>query len=34
MKDALRNYLKKQDEVIAVYCKVVSLRGKPIDDTY
>lgn len=34
MKDALRNYLKKQDEVVAVYCKVVSLRGKPIDDTY
>ena len=34
MKDALRNYLKEYDEVIAVYCKVVSLRGKPIDDTY
>ena len=34
MKDALRNYLKEHDEVVAVYCKVVSLRGKPIKDKY
>ena len=34
MKDALRNYLKEHDEVVAVYCKVVSLRGKPTNDKY
>ena len=34
MKDALRNYLKEHDEVVAVYCKVVSLRGKPTKDEY
>ena len=34
MKDALRNYLKEQDEVVAVYCKIVSLRGEPINDKY
>ena len=34
MKDALRNYLKEHNEVVAVYCKVVSLRGKPINDNY
>ena len=34
MKDALRNYLKEHDEVVAVYCKVVSLRGEPINDKY
>ena len=34
MKDALRNYLKEHNEVVAVYCKVVSLRGIPIKDKY
>jgi hypothetical protein len=34
MKDALRNYLKEQDEVVAVYCKVVSLCGTPTKDIY
>ena len=34
MKDALRNYLKEYEEVVAVYCKVVSLRGTPINDKY
>ena len=34
MKDALRNFLKEKDEVVATYCKVVSLRGKPINDKY
>ena len=34
MKDALRNYLKDHDEVVAVYCKIASLRGTPIKDEY
>ena len=34
MKDALRNYLKENDEVVAVYCKVVSVRGTPTKDEY
>ena len=34
MKDALRNYLREYDGVVAVYCKVVSLRGTPIKDKY
>ena len=34
MKDALRNYLKEHDEVVAVYCKVVSVRGTPTKDEY
>ena len=34
MKDALRNYLKEYDGVVAVYCKVVSLRGEHIKDKY
>lgn len=34
MKDALRNFLKEHDEVVAVYCKVVSLQGTPVKDKY
>ena len=34
MKDALRNYLKEYDGVVAVYCKIASLRGTPINDKY
>ena len=34
MKDALRHYLKEHDEVVAVYCKVVSVRGTPTKDEY
>ena len=29
MKDALRNYLKEHDEVVAVYCKIASIYGEP-----
>lgn len=29
MKDALRNYLKENDEVVAVYCKIASSYGEP-----
>ena len=29
MKDALRNYLKEHDEVVAVYCKIASINDKP-----
>ena len=32
MKDALRNYLKEHDEVVAVYCKIASIDGKPCDE--
>ena len=32
MKDALRNYLKEHDEVVAVYCKVASIYGQPCDE--
>lgn len=31
-KDELRNYLKKLDGVVAVYCKVVSFDGRPTND--
>lgn len=34
MKDALRNYLKEHYDVVAVYCKVVSLCGEPTKDKY
>lgn len=34
MKDVLRNYLKEHDEVVAVYCKVVSSYGTPVKDMY
>lgn len=34
MKDVLRNFLKEHDEVVATYCKVVSLCGTPIKDRY
>lgn len=34
MKDALINFLKEQDDVVAVYCKVVSFGGKPANDKY
>lgn len=34
MKDALRNYLKENDEVVAVYCKVVYECGTPTKDKY
>ena len=33
-KDELRNYLKKLSGVVAVYCKVVSFDGHPVDDKY
>lgn len=33
-KDELRNYLKKLNGVVAVYCKVVSFDGHPVDDKY
>lgn len=33
-KDALRNYLKKLNGVVAVYCKVVSIYGRPDNDKY
>ena len=32
MKDALRNYLKEHDEVVAVYCKIASIDGKPCNE--
>lgn len=34
MKDALRNYLKEHDEVVAVYCKIASIYGKPCSNEY
>ena len=34
MKNALRNYLKEHYEVVAVYCKVVSIYGRPVNDKY
>lgn len=34
MKDALRNYLKEHDEVVAVYCKIASFYGKPCSNEY
>ena len=34
MKDALRNYLKEHDEVVAVYCKIASIYGQPVNDKY
>lgn len=34
MKDALRNFLKERDEVVAVYCKVVSSYGEVISNKY
>lgn len=34
MKNALRNYLKEHDEVVAVYCKVASTYGEPVSDEY
>ena len=32
MKDALRNYLKENDEVVAVYCKIASNYDKPCNE--
>ena len=34
MKDALRNYLKENDEVVATYCKIASIYGQPTKDKY
>ena len=34
MKNALRNYLKEHDEVVAVYCKIASIYGQPVNDKY
>ena len=34
MKDALRNYLKEHDEVVATYCKIASIYGQTTKDTY
>lgn len=35
MKDALRNFLRKHDEVVATYCKIASIYGQPpINDKY
>ena len=34
MKDALKNYLKGHDEVVAVYCKIASIYGKPVNGEY
>lgn len=34
MKNALRNYLKEHDEVVAVYCKIASIYGQPVNDEY
>ena len=30
----LINYLKERNDVVAVYCKVVSINGHPVDDKY
>ena len=34
MKNTLRNFLKEYDEVVAVYCKIASIYGKPVNDEY
>ena len=34
MKDALRNYLKEKDEVVATYCKIASIYGQSTNDKY
>lgn len=34
MKNVLRNYLKKHNEVVAVYCKIASIYGQPVNDKY
>lgn len=34
MKNALRNYLKEQDDVVATYCKIASICDEPINDKY
>lgn len=34
MKNVLRNYLKENDEVVAVYCKIASNYGKPVNGEY
>lgn len=34
MKNALKNYLKEHDEVVAVYCKIASIYGQPVNDEY
>ena len=34
MKNALKNYLKEHDEVVAVYCKIASIYGKPVNGEY
>ena len=34
MKNELKNYLKGHDEVVAVYCKIASIYGQPVNDKY